>query len=384
MKKILRLSFLAAALLASCSPAPTAVPPTDTAVPPTETPRPVYTATITPTPTKAVLPAMERSAVSGLPYPAPSGAAKPGGAPGTLTVLNWAGFQAAVSYTFDDGQPSQVAHYDELQAEGVPMTFYLCEGWSNTSGNFTAVWSQAAADGHEIGNHTVNHPHAALNDTGTGRGPLESQALEISRDAEYIADAISQAPVWSFAAPYGDRNWAKYAADFYFVNRGVSYGTIAPMDSTDPMNLPVFMAVGGESEKTLNEEIDLARSGGRWLIFLFHALLPTSQNWYAGVETANVAGSMYHVRAAGDAWTDVLYKVAAYWMGQKIVSQAEPVSSEGGLVWSWTLPPHFPAGTYLRVTVGGGTPSQNGTALPWDEHGFYEIALDAGSLTVSP
>jgi hypothetical protein len=71
-------------------------------------------------------------------------------------------------------------------------------------------------------------------------------------------------------------------------------------------------------------------------------------------------------------------------MGQKLLSQAEPAVSEGGYVWSWTLPPHFPNGMYLRVTVSGGTVSQNGSALPWDPHGFYEIALDAGSLTVSP
>jgi hypothetical protein len=168
------------------------------------------------------------------------------------------------------------------------------------------------------------------------------------------------------------------------VDRGVAYGTIAPMDSTDPMNLPVYMANGGETEKVLNADIDGARSGGRWLIFLFHALLPTSQNWYAGVDVANVTGSMHHARAVKDTWIDALYKVAAYWMGQKILSQAAPKVSGSDYVWRWTLPPHFPKGMYLRVTVSGGTVSQNGSALPWDSHGFYEIALDAGSLTISP
>lgn len=330
------------------------------------------------------LPPIEKSAVSGLPYPETSGGSHPSGTPGTLTVLNWAGFDAAVSYTFDDGQPSQVAHYAELEAQGVPMTFYICEGWSGTSGNFVAVWAQAASDGNEIGNHTVNHPHSDLSDTGIGSGPLASQSLEISQNADYITKTISHKPVWSFAAPYGDRGWAPYAADFYFVDRGVAYGTIAPMDSTDPMNLPVYMVNGGESEKVLNAEIDAARSGGKWLIFLFHALLPTSQNWYAGVDVANVTGSMYHARAAKDTWIDALYKVAAYWMGQKILSQAVPTVSGSDYVWRWTLPPHFPTGMYLRVTVSGGTVSQNGSALPWDSHGFYEIALDAGSLTVSP
>lgn len=330
------------------------------------------------------LPAIEKSAISGLPYPETNGVSQPSGTPGTLTVLNWAGFNAAVSYTFDDGQPSQVAHYPELAAQGVPMTFYISEGWRGTSSDFESVWAQAAADGNEIGNHTVNHPHADLSDTGTGSGPLASQHLEITQNADYITNTISHQPVWSFAAPYGDRGWAPYAAEEYFVNRGVAYGTISPMDSTDPMRLPVYMANGGETEKVLNGEIDAARSGGKWLIFLFHALLPTSQNWYAGVDVANVTGSMYHARAAKDIWVDALYKVAAYWMGQKILSKAEPEVSGSDHVWRWTLPPHFPTGIYLRVTVNGGTVSQNGSALPWDPHGFYEIALDAGSLTVSP
>jgi peptidoglycan/xylan/chitin deacetylase (PgdA/CDA1 family) len=332
----------------------------------------------------SVLPAIEKSTVSGLPYPETNGVSQPSGAPGTLTVIHWAGFGAAVSYTFDDGQPSQVAHYAELEAQGVPMTFYISEGWSGTSSDFVAVWSQAASDGNEIGNHTVNHSHSDLSDTGTGSGPLASQQLEISQNADYITKTISHRPVWSFAAPYGDRGWVLYAADFYFVNRGVAYGTIAPMDSTDPMNLPVYMANGGETEKVLNAEIDAARSGGKWLIFLFHSLLPTSQNWYAGVDIENVTGSMVHTRAAKDTWIGALYKVAAYWMGQKILSQTAPKVSGSNLVWKWVLPPHFPAGMYLRVTVSGGTVSQNGAVLPWNSRGFYEIALDAGSLTVSP
>jgi peptidoglycan/xylan/chitin deacetylase (PgdA/CDA1 family) len=301
-----------------------------------------------------------------------------------LTVLNWAGFDAAVSYTFDDGQPSQLAHYAELEAQGVPMTFYICEGWNGTSSDFETAWARVASDGNEIGNHTVNHAHANLSDTGTGSGPLASQSLEISQNAAYITKTISHQQVWSFAAPYGDRNWATYAAHYYFVNRGVAYGTIAPLDSTDPMNLPVYMANGGEPERVLDGEIDDARSAGRWLIFLFHSLLPTSKNWYAGVDIANVTGSMHHTRAAQNIWIDTLSRVAAYWMGQKIVSQATPTLSGKDYVWRWTLPPHFPTGMYLRVTVSGSKVSQNGSALPWDPHGFYEIALDAGSLKVSP
>jgi hypothetical protein len=49
---------------------------------------------------------------SGLPVPpGASDRPRPSGAPGNLTVLDWAGFKSALTYTFDDGQPSQIAHY---------------------------------------------------------------------------------------------------------------------------------------------------------------------------------------------------------------------------------------------------------------------------------
>jgi hypothetical protein len=76
--------------------------------------------------------------------------------------------------------------------------------------------------------------------------------------------------------------------------------------------------------------------------------------------------------------------VAAYWRVQKAFSQATTTMSGNDKTWTWTLPDHFPPGKYLRVTVPGGTVTQNGAALAWDSHGYYEIALDARSVTVSP
>jgi len=52
--------------------------------------------------------------------------------------------------------------------------------------------------------------------------------------------------------------------------------------------------------------------------------------------------------------------------------------------WTWTLPAHFPPGKCLRVTADGGTLKQGGTPLVWDPHGYYEVSLDAGALTLSP
>jgi hypothetical protein len=81
---------------------------------------------------------------------------------------------------------------------------------------------------------------------------------------------------------------------------------------------------------------------------------------------------------------DSMVNIGAYWMGQKLLTEASEETSGDDTVWTWTLPDHFPPGKYVRVTVDGGTPSQEGKALPWSSHGYYEVALDPGTLTLSP
>jgi hypothetical protein len=76
--------------------------------------------------------------------------------------------------------------------------------------------------------------------------------------------------------------------------------------------------------------------------------------------------------------------IGAYWRGQKAFSQAMTMSSGNEKTWTWTLPANFPKGHYLRIKVDGGTVKQKGAAVPWDSHGYYEIALDAGSVTLGP
>jgi len=51
---------------------------------------------------------------------------------------------------------------------------------------------------------------------------------------------------------------------------------------------------------------------------------------------------------------------------------------------AWTLPADFPPDQHRRVTVAGGALRQGSTTLAWNGRGFYEAALDAGTLTLSP
>jgi hypothetical protein len=170
----------------------------------------------------------------------------------------------------------------------------------------------------------------------------------------------------------------------FFLNRGVGNGTVAPNDNTSPFSLPCHPAVDGEAVASFNAAIDSADTAGRWVIFLIHTISPTAANWYAPIDISVITESIAHAKALGGVWIDTMMNVGAYWRAEKLLSTATPTTSGADQTWTWTLPDHFPPGKYLRVTLTGGTPSQNGTPLTWDPHGYYEVQLDAKSLTVSP
>lgn len=319
---------------------------------------------------------------SDLPAPPAGGVPRPCGKPGNLVVLNWAGFKSAVSYTFDDAQPSHIEHYDELQATGVPMTFYVSTN-VNWIPNSDALWQRAVKDGHEIGNHTVSHPYADLTGSCFGTA-LESQAAEIDECSKYIGEHFGQSGVWTMAAPFGDAGWKEAAKAKFLLNRGVGGDPIGPNDDSDPWNLPCYMAETGETAEKFDSLIEAARSDRRWLILLYHTINPTSENWYAPVEITEITKSIDYAKSRGDIWIDTVADIGAYWVGQKLLSSITPVRCGRAKVWNWKLPPHFPQGKYLRVKVDGGKLMQHGKVLNWDQHGYYEVALDAGSLTLLP
>lgn len=320
---------------------------------------------------------------SGLPAPPGVGnLPQPSGKPGNLVVLDWGGFKGAVSYTYDDAQPSHIDHYPKLQATGVRMTFYFS---SNVSWipNSDAVWRQAVEDGHEIGNHTASHPYANMTGGIWGR-TLATPTEELDTCTEYIIRRFGQPAVWTMAAPYGDVGWREAAMSRFFLNRGVGGGAIGPNDNSDPFNLPCYMANEGDTAETFIRLIEGARAGGRWLILLYHTISPTGDNWYAPVEITEIIESVEHAKALGDVWIDTVANIGAYWMGQKLLTAATPIESGDELTWTWTLPEHFPSGKFLRVRVDGGRLKQGDRVLQWDPNGYYEVALDEGSLTLTP
>lgn len=309
------------------------------------------------------------SGTAELPVPATTGVARPSGAVGGLQVLDWAGFDAALTYTFDDANPSQIANYDALQALGVPFTFYL---WTSRPGATSDVWRTAVADGHELGNHTQSHLQGS------------SPGLDADTDAgELFIQSNFGVATYTMAAPYGASQYVDIARTRYLINRGIGDTMVTANGTTDRLSVPTVIPAEGALASDLNRHVDAARTAGGWKSILVHGFTGDGSA-YLPVDFAEFAASVEYAKSFGDVWIGTMLDIGSYWVAQKAIRDTTPVTEGQNTTWSWILPDHFPPDRRVRVTVTGGTLLQAGVPLTWDEHGYYEVALDAGSLTLSP
>lgn len=283
-----------------------------------------------------------------------------------LEVVNWAGKQAAISYTFDDGNSSQTSNYDTLNALGVPFTFYLVTNWS---GARNAVWTRAIADGHEIGNHSHTHP-----ETGSG--------ADLDAATRFIEENLGVKPL-TMAAPYGNSSYQSLAASRFLFNRGVGGGSIAANGSQNRYDLPTYIPATNANKAAFDNAVSTAVNQGRWQIVLVHGFTGGNDSAYQPVPLNDFVEHVRGQRDGGRAWIDTLLNVGAYFLAQKLVAEAQPAVNGEGSTWSWTLPDHFPEGRCLRVRSTGRV-LQGGQAIAENAQGYYDISLDAGSVTVVP
>jgi hypothetical protein len=216
-------------------------------------------------------------------------------------------------------------------------------------------------------------------------GPFDGAADEIDQATVSLMSAFGLPGVYTFASPFGDPNWEAPAGERFFINRSVSDGPGHLPNKGNALAVPCHITNELETAAQLNTIADDVRTRGTWRTVLAHNVDPTiGDGGYHPVKLEDIVGTMTYAKGLGDVWADTMVAVGAYWAGQKALSDVQPVTVGSDKVYFWTLPDHFPPGRYLRITVSGGTVTQCGTELAWDEHGYYEINLDAGSVTISP
>jgi hypothetical protein len=274
---------------------------------------------------------------------------KPAGAVGGLRVLDWAGFKGAVSFTFDDNMTT--GSYSKFKATGAHVTLFVTAAMSNYAG-----YTGAPAAGDEIGNHTSNH---------SSSGSVSAfESMQATIQSSYGVTA------YTGASPNGDKSWSTPAQSFFIANRGVSESDIAPRTATTNLlfDLPAYIPGTNSSASTMSSHI----KSGIWKVFCIHGWTSSAYN---PLSESEVISTM--TKAVTDGyWAETMGHVAAYFIGQGLISNTATTTA------TWTLPAHFPKDMCLRVTTTGGTVTQKGAEVPWDSHGYYQISLDAGEVSV--
>lgn len=229
------------------------------------------------------------------------------------------GKRAAVSLTFDDARLSQAdVGFALLDSYGVKATFYVSP--QNLEKRLPQ-WKEAAAHGHEIGNHSLRHPC-------TGNFPFaREKALEdytlkqMKGELEGANDAIEAAlgvrPV-TFAYPCGQKfvgrgrhlkSYVPLVAEMFQAGRGwMDEGANDPA-LCDPAQL-LGMELDGLDFDQAKKLIDTAVENGMWLVFAGHEIGESGRQT-TQIETLK-AICTYARDPANGIWIDTVENIAAY------------------------------------------------------------------------
>ena len=231
-----------------------------------------------------------------------------------------AGRRAALSLSFDDARWSQVSNgLPLLDAHGVKATFYVSLKLMEPK---LEAWRRAAANGHEIGNHTLTHPCSG-NFSFARHNALEEYTLErMERDEILGANAAIEKLLGlrpaTFAYPCGQtfvgrgknvRSYVPLVARHFLVGRGFmgeSGNDPAFCDPAQALGVSVD-DIGFEQMKTW---LDGAAQQGHWLIFAGHDI-------GAGGRQTTLAGELeklcrYAQDPANGIWADTVAAVGKY------------------------------------------------------------------------
>lgn len=194
----------------------------------------------------------------------------------------WNGHNSAVVLTYDDGLN---VHLDNvipsLDAAGLKGTFYA-EGRAPALHLRMDEWRRAAANGHELGNHTLFHPCAG---SPAGRSFVSAdfdldtytirRITEELRVANTLLKAIDGKENRTLAYTCGDRkagdtDFTPQVKSLFPGARGVASKMETP-ETIDLYNIGAYM-INGQTGEQMIALVKEAQQKGRLLVFLFHGV----------------------------------------------------------------------------------------------------------------
>lgn len=193
------------------------------------------------------------------------------------------GHRAAVALGYDDALPSQLdIAIPALDRHGFKATFYLKLS-AATLGTRLADWRRAAADGHELGNHTLFHQCSGSlpgHEWVEAHQDLDTTSAAQMADQVAVADAMLAAidgrHERTFTVPCGDvlargTNYvAQVAPRFVAVRLGEAPPPVT-MAGIDPAAVAVIVPVGVTGAELI-AMAEQARDHGTMANFTFHGI----------------------------------------------------------------------------------------------------------------
>jgi peptidoglycan/xylan/chitin deacetylase (PgdA/CDA1 family) len=293
------------------------------------------------------------------------------GSPASLTVAPWPGDRTAViSLTFDDAMATHLDNVGPiLKKHGLHATFFVSTG-SEAWRKRVKEWQQLAADGHEIGGHTVKHPCLLerIEPHAQDYTPQMMEA-EIRDGAESILREIHGTHGLTFAYTCGNlsfgppadqaRNAAlyqRYVSEHFFAARLYGWvGTVAP-EELSVLTVPDLGFTAGQDFRGLLAMADPALRNHRWGVFTFHGV---GGQWLSVASDALDQLAGYLARHP-EVWTATFGDVVRYIQESQAlgIHQAEYTARAVQFELNWPLDPRiFNLPLTLKWQLPGGSTS---------------------------
>ncbi|MGC9977152.1 MAG: polysaccharide deacetylase family protein [Syntrophales bacterium] len=245
----------------------------------------------------------------------------PAAAPASAEEFSWPqGKRAAVSLTFDDARESQLdVGLPLLNRYGVKATFYVLPNMVKPR---LSDWKKAVNAGHEIGNHSLNHPctgnYPFIKENALEYYTLERMTDELDTANLAIERMLGVRPT-SFAYPCGQT----------FVGRGQNVQSYVPLIAKSFLtgrtfgdtvaNKPDFcdfaqitsINIDGLSVNKIRALVDEAAEKGSWLVLGGHEIGTSSGPQVTQTETL-AAFCEYANDPQNGIWVATVTEIATY------------------------------------------------------------------------
>jgi peptidoglycan/xylan/chitin deacetylase (PgdA/CDA1 family) len=198
------------------------------------------------------------------------------------TSTTWNGKSCAVVLTYDDGLNVDFTNViPALDSVGLKGTFYISDYFNGLKDQIFK-WRKAAAEGHELGNHTVWHPceggrtgrefvkpESDLNNYTVARMVKEIQTMN------NMLKAIDGKEERTFAYPCGDIKIHDTAYLDGMKNDFIAARRVTPViqtiDKVDLYNIDCY-GINGQTRNQLIDLVKQAMNTHTLLVFLFHGV----------------------------------------------------------------------------------------------------------------